>query len=185
MPTSVRDVRVENLLSGRRMLIEWTPNSSSEGVTAYEIWRSTQEFQGFEKIGEVQDPTYQFIDKIPYTFGIVFFYKVLARDASGLKSDITQANPVSDVTFDDFEEHPFRATTLAHDAHVVNEVPVGLVNGVNKIYTVSNLFRFDTVQVFVNGVNRTDFTENAAQNSITLTTAPAIGNTIVINYIKL
>lgn len=188
MPSTVRDVHVENLLSGRRMLIEWTANPSNEVVTAYEIWRSTQEFQGFEKLGEVQDPTVQFIDKIPYTFGVVFFYKVLARDASGLKSDITQSNPVSDVTFDDFEEHPFRSTTLSFDSLVVSEIPGGLIDGVNKSFTTANLFRFNTMQVFINGVNRlrgTDFTEDPTQNSFTFTNAPVLGVNITVNYIKL
>lgn len=188
MPTTVRDVHVENLLSGRRMLVEWTPSPTLEAVTAYEIYRSTQEYQGFEKIGEVNDPTYQFIDKIPYTFGIVFFYKVLARDASGYKSDITQSNSVSDVTFDDFEEHPFRATGLTFDAIVISETPTGLVDGVNKIFTVSNLFRFDSTQVFINGVNRirgSDFVENPAQNSFTFANAPTLGSVVVVNYVKL
>ncbi len=188
MPTTVRDVHVENLLSGRRMLVEWTPNPTLEGVTAYEIWRSTMEYQGYEKIGEVNDPTYQFIDKIPYTFGIVFFYKVLARDASGYKSDITQSNYVSDATFDDFEEHPFRSTNLTFDSFIVSETPGGVVDGANKIFTVANLFRFGTVQVFINGVNRlrtTDFAEDPGQKSITFVDAPALGSIIVVNYVKL
>lgn len=170
------------------MLVEWTPNLTSEGVTAYEVWRSTQEYQGFEKIAEVAAPTYQFIDKIPYTFGVVFFYKVLARDASGYFSNISQSNAVSDVTFDSFEEHPFRSTNLSFDAFVVSETPSGLINGVNKTFTVLNLFRFDTLQVFVNGINRlrtTDFAEDATQNSFTFISAPVAGSTVVVNYVKL
>lgn len=188
MPTTVRDVHVENLLSGRRMLVEWTPNPTLEGVTAYEIWRSTQEYQGFEKIAEVNDPTYQFIDKIPYTFGIVFFYKVIARDASGYRSDITQSNPVSDVTFDDFEEHPFRSTTLVFNSFISNEVPAGAINSSNTLFTTASLFRFNTVEVFVNGIARVrgvSFTEGANQSTVTISPAPVTGNTVVINYIKL
>ena len=188
MPTPVRDVHVENLLSGRRMLIEWTPNSSLEGVTAYEIWRSTMEYQGFEKIAEVNDPTYQFIDKVPYTFGVVFFYKVIARDASGYRSDITISNSVSDVTFDDFEEHPFRSTTLVFDSFISNEVPSGTINSSNTSFTTASLFRFDTVQVFVNGVARVrgvGFTEGADQRTLTISPAPATSSTVAVNYIKL
>lgn len=188
MPTTVRDVHVENLLSGRRMLIEWTPNPTLEGVTAYEIWRSTMEYQGFEKIGEVNDPTYQFIDKIPYTFGIVFFYKVLARDASGYKSDITQSNPVSDVTFDDFEESPFRSVTLLHSSFISGEIPSGIINTSNTIFTTASLFRFNTVEVFVNGVARVrgvGFTEGADQTTVTISPAPATGSSVIVNYIKL
>jgi hypothetical protein len=188
MPTPVRDVHVENLLSGRRMLVEWTPNSLAEGVTAYEIWRSTMEYQGFEKIAEVNDPTYQFIDKLPYTFGIVFFYKVIARDASGLKSDISQSNAVQDSTFDDFEERPFRSITLSADSFVVSETPTGIVDGANKTFTVAHTFRFGTLQVFINGVNRfrtTDFSEDPSQISFTFVNAPALGSTLVVNYVKL
>jgi len=188
MPTTVRDVHVENLLSGRRMLVEWTPNPTLEGVSAYEIWRSTQEYQGFEKIAEVNDPTYQFIDKIPYTFGIVFFYKVIARDASGYRSDITQSNPVSDVTFDDFEEHPFRSTTLSYNSFVAGEVPIGLINSSNTSFTTASLFRFNTVEVFVNGVARVrnvGFTEGSNQTSVIISPAPATSSTVTINYTKI
>lgn len=185
MPSVVREVAVENLLSGRRMLIEWTANSSSESVTAYEIWRSTMEYQGFEKIAEVVSPTVQYIDKVPYTFGIVFYYKILARDATGLRSDITQSNPVSDITFDDFEERPFRATNLSYGAYVSNEIPVGAIDGVNKTFTVANLFRFGSVQVHVNGLLTAAFTEGTNQTSFTLVTAPAVSSVVVASYLKL
>jgi len=188
MPSVVSNVSVENLLAGRRFLIEWDLNSPEEVVTVYEIWRSTQEYQGFEKVGQVASPTYQFIDKVPYTFGVIFFYKVLAVDNTGYKSNIQQSNAVSDQTFDDFEEKPFRATTLQYDALVVSEVPGGLVNGTNTVFTTANLFRFGSLQVFIDGVNRlptTDFNENPDQMSFTFTAPPAANSNIVINYLKL
>ena len=186
IPSPVRDVHVENLLSGRRMLIEWTPNLAGEVVTVYEIWRSTVEYQGFEKIGQVNAPTYQFIDKVPYTFGIVYFYKVLALNNSGLLSDINATNAVQDSTFDNFEERPFRATMVTYDSFVKGEVPVGVKNSVNKVFNTASLFRFDSVEVFVNGlalVRGVGFTENVDQQTITLTAAPAPASSILINYI--
>ena len=187
MPSLVREVHVENLLSGRRMLIEWVLNPSNESVTAYEIWRSTTEYQGYEKIAEVANPTYQFIDKVPYTFGIVFFYKVIARDNSGLRSDLSLSNPVQDSTFDDFEERPFRAFDVSFDSFVVGEIPSGLKNSVNRAFVASSYFRFGTVQVFVNGValvRGVGFTENTDQKTINLVAAPSPSTSLTVSYLK-
>lgn len=187
MPSPVRDVTVTNLLAGRRMLVEWTLNSQTEVVTVYEVYRSTTEYQGFEKIGEVQSPTYQFMDKVPYTFGIVFFYKVLAKDNTGLRSDISESNAVQDSTFDDFEERPFRATTVSFGSMITGEVPAGAVNGTNQTFTTANLFRFNTVQVLINGLaslRNSSFTEGTDQRTITLTPAPDAGSQVQVNYLK-
>lgn len=194
IPTPVFGVSVENLLAGRRMLIEWDLNPLAQGITQYTVWRSTQEYQGFERIATLNSPTYQFIDKVPYTFGVIFFYKVLAINASGVSSELKQSNAVSDQTFDDFEEKPFRATTLQFDALVTGETPGGIVDGINKTFTTANLFRFGSLQVFINGVNRinadsnatvVDFTESTDQKSFIFTNAPAIDSIVVISYLKL
>ena len=187
MPSVVRDVHVENLMSGRRMLIEWSLNPSVEAITTYEVWRSTTEYQGFEKLATIASPTYQYVDKVPYTFGIVYFYKVLARNSSGLLSDINASNAIQDSTFDNFEERPFRSTTVTYDSFVRGEVPAGLKNSVNKVFSASSLFRFDSVEVFVNGLALTrgvGFTENADQISLTLAAAPASNASILISYLK-
>jgi hypothetical protein len=194
VPTPVFGVSVENLLAGRRMLVEWDLSPLAQGITQYTVWRSTQEYQGFEKIATINSPTYQFIDKVPYTFGVIFFYKVLAVNASGVSSDIKQSNAVSDQTFDDFEEKPFRATTLQFDALVTNETPGGNVDGVNKTFTTANLFRFGSLQVFLNGINRinadsnatvVDYTEGTNQMSFTFSNAPSQNDIIVVSYLKL
>ena len=186
MPSVVRNIVVDNLLSGRRMLVEWDLNNVSESITAYEIWRSTTEYQGFQKVAEVPSPMYQYVDKVPFTFGIIFFYKVLARDNTGLRSDIHQTAAVQDSTFDDFEEAPFRATSVSFNDFIVGEVPSGVIDGVNATFTLANLFRFNTTEVCINGLvlNRaTDYTENADQQTITLTTPAALYSVIVVNYI--
>lgn len=186
-PSPVRDVAVTNLLAGRRMLIEWTLNSQSEVITTYEIYRSTTEYQGFDKIGEVQSPTYQFVDKLPYTFGVTFFYKVIAKDNVGLRSALEDSNAVQDNTFDSFEERPFRATTVTVGSTVIGEIPTGAVNGVNGTFTTAHLFRYGTVQVMVNGVallRGSSFSEGANQQTVTLTPPPDAGSQVQVNYLK-
>jgi len=187
MPTIVQGVTVENLLVARRMLVEWELNPSAEVVTAYEIHRSTIENDGYEKIAEVNSPYNQFIDKVPFTFGVSFYYKVLARDNAGLRSDIVESPPVSDVTFDQFEERPFRATTVSFDDFAVGEAPTGTIDGINVAFTSASLYRFNTTEVFVNGiklVRGTTYSENNDQLTLTLTTPPPGGATVSINYIK-
>lgn len=189
MPSLVRDVTVTNMLAGRRMLIEWTLNSQSESITAYEIYRSTTEYQGFQKIAEVPSPTYQYMDKAPYTFGVIWFYKVLARDNTGLRSDITESNAVQDSTFDDFEERPFRSTaTITYNSMVVGEVPAGVADGVNMTFTTASLYRMGSVQVLVNGVSalrNSSFTEGTDQQTITINPPPDPGSQVQVNYLKI
>ena len=187
MPSVVRDIHVDNLLSGRRFLIEWAPNSVSESVTTYEIHRSVTETTGYEKLGEVGPSTNQFIDKVPYTFGVTFFYKVLARDGTGLRSDINATSGVQDMTFDSFEEAPFRATTVTFDSIIKGEVPSGAKDGVNTTFTTASLYRFNSVEVFVSGLaleRGVGFTENNDQTTVTLTVAPAPATGVTVNYLK-
>ena len=187
MPSLVQGVTVENLLAGRRFLIEWDLNMPSEGVTVYEVHRSTCEDKGFLKLVDIISPHTQFVDKVPFTFGVIFFYKVLAVDASGLKSDITDSSAISDQTFDQFEEKPFRATTVSFDSFVSQEVPTGAIDAINTTYTTASLYRFNSTEVFVNGialVRGTGFTESNDQLTLTLTAAPTIGQSVVVNYIK-
>ena len=141
----------------------------------------------FAKIAEVNSPTQQYIDKVPFTFGVTFYYKVVARSSAGLKSDIVESPPVSDVTFDQFEERPFRATTVSFGDFIVGQVPTGAIDGNNTIFTTASLFRFNTVEVFINGirlVRGTNFSEDNDQQTLTLTTPPAGGQSVITNYIK-
>lgn len=187
MPSTVRDVHVENLLAGRRFLVEWDLNLTSEGVTIYEIHRSNVETAGYQKISEINSPTNQFIDKVPYTFGINYFYKVLAKNASGLLSDINASSAVSDTTMDSFEEHPFRATTVTFDSFVTGGGLIGTQDSVNVTFTTTFLYRFNSVEIFRNGlslVRGIGFTEDNDQTTLTLTIAPALADTLVANYRK-
>lgn len=187
MPSIVNGVNVENLLSGRRFLVEWNLNPSIEGVTVYQIWRSTTELSGFAKIAEVQAPTTQYIDKVPFTFGVTFFYKVVAVNSSGQMGDITAASAVSDVTFDNFDEEPFRATSLTVDSFIKNEVPVGVIDGINAVFQTANIYRVNSLEVYVNGVHRlaADFAQGADQKTFTFVFPPAQGSVISVSYLKL
>lgn len=69
---------------------------------------------------------------------------------------------------------------------IYNETPIGELNGVNATFTTTNLFEAGTVTLFLNGFFQkiiADF-QTIGNNTITLTTAPEYGETILINYIK-
>lgn len=187
MPSIVRDIGVENLLSGRRLLITWALNLNTEGVSAYEIWRAPTVSLGFEKIGEVNSPINQYVDKVPFTFGVNYYYKVLARDGSGLKSSLDDTSAVTDSTFDSFEEVPFRSTSVTFDSFINGETPTGVVNSSNTIFQTLNLYRYNTVRVYINGLRKkktTDFTENVNQRTLTFVVAPTSGAVILVDYLK-
>ncbi len=188
MPNIVQGTTVENLLTGRRFLVEWSPNQPSEGVSSYQIWRAENSLSGFELTATVSAPTTQYVDKVPFTFGIAFFYKVIAVDAAGLSSDITITTPVSDVTFDSFEEFPFRPTNVTFDSFVKNEASVGTQDSANTTFSTAALYRLGTLEVVINGVVKTrdvDYTENNDQQNFTITVAPASSDVIRLNYVKL
>lgn len=187
MPSDVRDVNVENLLAGRRFLVEWNLNLTAEGVTSYLVHRSEQSTQGYQLITTIASPTNQFIDKVPYTFGIQYFYKVIARNASGVSSDINTAAFVSDMTFDSFEEKPFRSVTVTFDSLVKGEALTGTKDSANLIFTTVSLYRFNSVEVFRNGLaleRNVGFAEDNDQTTITLTVAPDSGDSLITSYSK-
>lgn len=189
LPGVVRSVEVTNLLAGYRMLIEWALNEVTDGVTIYEIWRSSNQFQAFEKVAEVPSPMHQYIDTVPFTSGIVFYYKVIAKSATGLRSDFDKSEARSDSTFDSFEESPFRATVVTFDNFRIGEVPtltVTIPPAVANTYTLMEYYRFNTVEVFVNGValvRGVGFVENSDQLTITLTNPVPTSGTIIVNYL--
>jgi len=190
MPSIVRHPVVTNLLAGRRILVEWELNDAAEGVTIYQVWRSNLEYESYAKIADIISPYKQYVDKVPYTFGLNFFYKVVAVDASGMSSDISQTPPVSDTTFDGFEEKPFRATTVTFDSFVMGEIPSGAIDGSNHAFTTASLFRYNTTQVVLNVgstshllIRGTDYTEGTNQATLTVNTAPVSG-TLLVSYLR-
>ena len=75
-------------------------------------------------------------------------------------------------------------TGVGGGAIVVGETPTGLVNGANATYTSLTSFTPGTVEVFVNGLAQrlpTDFNTSGV-STIILTSSPATGESIRINY---
>lgn len=71
-------------------------------------------------------------------------------------------------------------------AEIINEVPTGTVNGSNKVFTTTNMFRAGTTRLYLNGARQkpvTHYTESAS-NQITFVTAPTGGSLLLIDYEK-
>lgn len=69
---------------------------------------------------------------------------------------------------------------------VYNEVPSGLVNGINTTYTTSQDFTTNTTRVYLNGlrqklVSGVDYTESG-NSQIIFSVAPAINDIIIVDY---
>lgn len=65
------------------------------------------------------------------------------------------------------------------------EIPTGVINGVNDIYTLANEAISSTwIWLFVNGVGRDEFTYNPTTKEITIGFAPAIGSDIYVQYVS-
>ena len=180
MPSTVSGVQVTNLLSGFRFLVEWDLNNGGEVVTAYKVFRSPNQGHGYSLVATITSPGFQYVDKVPFTYGAVFYYKVIAINASGIMGDITQAEAVTDETFDDFDEKPFRSVAIGPDSFVFNEIPGGPLDNTNFTFTTAQYFRAGTLQVYIDGMRVQPtkvYTEGADQKSFTLVaTAPTPGS---------
>jgi hypothetical protein len=64
---------------------------------------------------------------------------------------------------------------------------IGLINGVNAVFTLPSNFQAGTVAVFTDGLRnkRTVHFNETAPNQVTFISAPLTGTTIVIDYISL
>lgn len=71
---------------------------------------------------------------------------------------------------------------------IVDETPTGTVNGSNTAFTLSQtpFDSGDAVQVYLNGVKRDKTTDwTISGTTITFVTAPALGQSIRVNYMML
>lgn len=172
MPPTVRDVVVTNLLSGFRFLVEWTLNADQDGVTAYKVFRSPNQDHGYSLVATISSPGFQYIDKVPFTYGAIFYYKVVAINSAGASSDITKAPAVTDETFDDFEEKPFRSTDISADSFIFGEtLTTNVLNNSNVTFTTAEYFRAGTLRVYIDGYRLQpliQYTEGVDQKSFTL-----------------
>jgi len=66
----------------------------------------------------------------------------------------------------------------------LSEVPTGTINGVNKDFVVSETPISGSLKVFLDGLLDVEFTFDSPSKTITMTTAPVVGQGIraVYNY---
>lgn len=187
-PQTVSSTQVVSLLNKRRFLVQWATNPEVD-IASYNIYRSENQFDGFLKVGSVGLPSTQFIDTVPFTFGVNFFWKVSAVNSSSEESDISDTEAVADISIGQFDEEPFKQVTVQKTDLVFNELAGGVKNGVNLVFITANLFREGTLQVFLNGqlqAPTVDFVEGTNLNSFTfvLPTVPISTDLLSVNYIK-
>lgn len=114
---------------------------------------------------------------IPDTEGILIRYIGTAKsstelefypDANYYETTLVDSNPISYTNF------------------VSNEIPNGLINGSNTIFTSNYSFTPESVEVFNNGLKQLliDEYNTSGTTTITLVNPPLTGETITINYIK-
>jgi hypothetical protein len=75
-------------------------------------------------------------------------------------------------------------STAAVNTLVIGEIPTGLVNGTNLVYTISQTPLNGSVEVFLNGLRQTvtnDYTISGV--TITMILAPVSPDTIITNYV--
>ena len=83
--------------------------------------------------------------------------------------------------------HSKAIAVIATDNFIFNEVPSGLINSLNTIYTLANTPIAGTVTVYLNGMiqllgSAGDYIISGS--TITFLKAPRTNSEIVINYIK-
>lgn len=188
-PDTVKAIHVFDLVAERGFLIKWKPNLETN-IDGYNVYRSSSPTDSaeFNKLNSTLVPAnvQSYIDRIPYTFGVVWYYKVTAVDDGGNESSLDLTTPVHDNTFHSFEEQPFPINVQAGD-FVHNEVPQGDIDGVNVLYTTQFPYRPNSVEIFQDGVKlraTIDYDEGPLSQQITLNGAPLAGSDLRVNYIK-
>ena len=68
---------------------------------------------------------------------------------------------------------------------IFNEIPSGIIDGINSIFNTNFLLVHDTEVVFINGQKQKKPDDyNISGQTITFTFSPGVSESIVINYIK-
>jgi hypothetical protein len=186
-PANVRALQVTNLLDDRGFLLEWAPNLENN-IVSYKVYRSNSptDIGSFALIGSVPSNVTSFIDHVPFTFGLVYYYIVTALDNGGNESSLDTANPTQDMSFHSFEEQPFPTVVLVSDL-VNGETPSGLINGVNRLFTTAYPYKKGTLQPRLDGVVLEyieDFVEGPLSQQFTLDAPPVPGEALRISYIR-
>lgn len=186
-PSVTSNIQVVNLLSKRRYLIQWSANPEID-ILSYNIYRSENQLSGYAKVGSVGLPSTQFIDTVPFTFGVNFFWKVTAVNSSNQESDITSTEAVSDITIGQFDEEPFKQVMVQKNDLIFNEVPIGAKDGVNVVYATLFPCIPATLQFIREGswqVPTVDFDALPDGSGLSvITSAPLSTESLLVNYVK-
>jgi len=129
-PGVVQGIRSTNLLANRGFLIQWSANPAPN-ISVYRVYRSSSptDNSSFQVIGTTPANVTSYIDNVPYTFGITWYYKVTALDNGNNESSLDLTSPVQDMSFSQFVEQPFPTQVEVGDL-INDETPSGLVNGI-------------------------------------------------------
>lgn len=185
-PANVRALQVTNLLDDRGFLLQWAPNIENN-IVSYKIFRSNSptDVSSFALIGSVASNVTSFIDNVPFTFGLTYYYIVAALDNGGNESSLDTANPTQDMSFHSFEEQPFPVVIQSGNI-ITDEIPSGLINSSNTLFTTAFPYKSNTVNIYLNGAkltNGVDFTLNLPQQ-FTTSVPPMTGDNLRIDYIR-
>jgi hypothetical protein len=199
-PPLVQNLQVVNLLNNRRYIIQWD-QSSDLSVVLYNVYRSESQFAGFALVNSTPNITNiaynpQYVDTVPFTFGVNFYWKVTAVDDLGNESNLSATPPVTDITIGQFDEEPFKQVLVQKQDLVYGEIPMGLQNGTNTTYTTLFPFRQGSLQFIRNGIVQTetgpnpDYTEffivvcGVQSSGFTVSIPGLTTDTLRINYTK-
>lgn len=186
-PDTVKAIRVTNMLAERGFWIQWRPNLETN-LTSYRVYRSSSptDSSSYAQVGVTPPNVTTFIDNVSFTFGIVYYYKVTAVDAGGNESPLYLTTPAQDNSFHSFEEQPF-PNTISQGDIVEDEIPSGLINTSNVLYTTAFGYRKGSLTVFLNGVkmmHTIDFVEGPLSQQFTMTDPPDTGGFLRVSYLK-
>lgn len=74
------------------------------------------------------------------------------------------------------------ATFLLEETHIINDIPLGTMDGVNTIFSLSSTPSSSTLQIFYNGRLLDEDRYTLSMNSIELDFAPVFGDILQANY---
>jgi hypothetical protein len=140
----------------------------------------------FNLIGTTPANVTSFVDRVPFTFGITWYYKVTALDNGNNESSLDLTTPVQDMTYHSFEEQPFPTTVLAQDL-IEDETPTGAIDTLNQLYTTAFPYKKNSLEVYLNGVRMhrsLDFVEGPLSQQFTMTDPPDTGGILRVSYVK-
>lgn len=186
-PANVRALQVTNLLDDRGFLLQWAPNLENN-IVAYKVYRSNSptDISSFALLNSVAPNVTSYIDNVPFTFGLTYYYIVTALDNGGNESSLDTANPTQDMSFHSFEEQPF--PVVIQSGNIIDgEVPSGAIDGVNTLYTTAYPYKSNTLAVYVNGLKLPTPTNSFVLNppqQFTITGTPLSGVLLTVSYIR-